>query len=145
MRCLNGGWSYTWQGDASDAHSKDYNTIYEALSGRFPGQVTWCPGLEYAPEKGDNWYEECEPDFKTLLRAASGADVIVACVGERSYCETPGNWKDLNLSANQQELVRVLSRTGKPVVLAYSGGRPRVIREIEPLSDAVVALMLLTL
>lgn len=142
MRCLNGGWSYTWQGDASDAHSKDYNTIYEALSGRFPGQVTWCPGLEYAPEKGDNWYEEGEPDFKTLLRAASGADVIVACVGERSYCETPGNWKDLNLSANQQELVRVLSRTGKPVVLAYSGGRPRVIREIEPLSDAVVALML---
>lgn len=142
MRCLNGGWSYTWQGDASDAHSKDYNTIYEALSGRFPGQVTWCPGLEYAPEKGDNWYEEDEPDFKTLLRAASGADVIVACVGERSYCETPGNWKDLNLSANQQELVRVLSRTGKPVVLAYSGGRPRVIREIEPLSDAVVALML---
>lgn len=142
MRCLNGGWSYTWQGDASDAHSKDYNTIYEALSGRFPGQVTWCSGLEYAPEKGDNWYEEGEPDFKTLLRAASGADVIVACVGERSYCETPGNWKDLNLSANQQELVRVLSRTGKPVVLAYSGGRPRVIREIEPLSDAVVALML---
>lgn len=142
MRCLNGGWSYTWQGDASDAHSKDYNTIYEALSGRFPGQVTWCPGLEYAPEKGDNWYEEGEPDFKTLLGAASGADVIVACVGERSYCETPGNWKDLNLSANQQELVRVLSRTGKPVVLAYSGGRPRVIREIEPLSDAVVALML---
>lgn len=142
MRCLNGGWSYTWQGDASDAHSKDYNTIYEALSGRFHGQVTWCPGLEYAPEKGDNWYEEGEPDFKTLLRAASGADVIVACVGERSYCETPGNWKDLNLSANQQELVRVLSRTGKPVVLAYSGGRPRVIREIEPLSDAVVALML---
>ena len=104
--------------------------------------MTWCPGLEYAPEKGDNWYEEGEPDFKTLLRAASGADVIVACVGERSYCETPGNWKDLNLSANQQELVRVLSRTGKPVVLAYSGGRPRVIREIEPLSDAVVALML---
>ena len=142
MRCLNGGWSYTWQGDASDAHSKDYNTIYEALSGRFPGQVTWCPGLEYAPEKGDNWYEEGEPDFKALLRAAAGADVIVACVGERSYCETPGNWKDLNLSANQQELVRVLSRTGKPVVLAYSGGRPRVIREIEPLSDAVVALML---
>lgn len=142
MRCLNGGWSYTWQGDASDAHSKDYNTIYEALSGRFPGQVTWCPGLEYAPEKGNNWYEEGEPDFKTLLRAASGADVIVACVGERSYCETPGNWKDLNLSAKQQELVRVLSRTGKPVVLAYSGGRPRVIREIEPLSDAVVALML---
>ena len=142
MRSLNGGWSYTWQGDASDAHSKDYNTIYEALSGRFPGQVTWCPGLEYAPEKGDNWYEEGEPDFNTLLRAASRADVIVACVGERSYCETPGNWKDLNLSANQQELVRVLSRTGKPVVLAYSGGRPRVIREIEPLSDAVVALML---
>lgn len=142
MRCLNGGWSYTWQGDASDAHSKDYNTIYEALSGRFPGQVTWCPGLEYAPEKGDNWYEEGEPDFKALLRAASNADVIVACIGERSYCETPGNWKDLNLSENQLELVRVLSRTGKPVVLAYSGGRPRVIREIEPLSDAVVALML---
>lgn len=142
MRCLNGGWSYTWQGDASDAHSRDYNTIYEALSGRFPGQVTLCQGLEYAPEKGDNWYEEGEPDFKTLLRAAAGADVIVACVGERSYCETPGNWKDLNLSANQQELVRVLSNTGKPIVLAYSGGRPRVIREIEPLSDAVVALML---
>lgn len=142
MRCLNGGWSYTWQGDASDSHSRDYNTILEALRNRFPGQVTWCPGLEYAPEKNDNWYEEGEPDFTSLTKAASGCDVIVACIGERSYCETPGNWKDLNLSANQQELVRVLSNTGKPIVLAYSGGRPRVIREIEPLSDAVVALML---
>ncbi|MGN0189452.1 MAG: glycoside hydrolase family 3 N-terminal domain-containing protein [Candidatus Cryptobacteroides sp.] len=142
MRCLNGGWSYTWQGDASDSHTKDYNTILDALRNRFPGRVTWCPGLEYAPEKGDNWYEEGKPDFTSLAKAAADCDVIVACIGERSYCETPGNWKDLSLSANQSELVKVLSRTGKPVVLAYSGGRPRVIREIEPLADAVVALML---
>lgn len=142
MRCINGGWSYTWQGDGASRQSAPYHTILEALQSRFPGKVSYCPGVEYAPENGDNWYEEKPADFKALRKAASRCDVIVACIGEQSYCETPGNWKDLNLSAQQQEMLKVLAQSGKPIVIAYSGGRPRVVRELEPLASAFVAMML---
>ena len=76
------------------------------------------------------------------VSAAAGADVIIACIGENSYCETPGNMDDLNLSQNQKELVRALAATGKPLVLILNEGRPRVIGDIEPLAQAVVDILL---
>ena len=74
--------------------------------------------------------------------AAKKADVIICCVGENSYCETPGNMDDLNLSANQKELVRAVAASGKPVILVLNEGRPRIIGDIEPLAKAVVDVML---
>ena len=68
--------------------------------------------------------------------------MIIACIGENTYCETPGNLNDLNLSSNQKELVRALAATGKPVILVLNEGRPRIIHEIEPLAKAVVHIML---
>lgn len=138
LRTLNGGWSYTWQGSADD-FVPQYNTIYEALFDRFPGKVSWVPGVVY--DKYD-WQRDFAINIPQAVRVARTVDVIVCCVGENSYCETPGNMDDLNLSANQKELVRELAATGKPVVLVLNEGRPRLIGDIEPLASAVVDIML---
>ena len=141
MRCLNGGWSYSWQGNKADECAGAYNTIYEALRNKFD-HVDYVPGVEYAPPRYDNWQEECVTGIDKAVSAAAGADVIIACIGENSYCETPGNMDDLNLSQNQKELVRALAATGKPLVLILNEGRPRVIGDIEPLAQAVVDILL---
>ena len=138
LRTLNGGWSYTWQGDA-DAFVPQYNTILEALQKRFP-RTTYVPGVEY-DNAGGSWESENATGIAKAVTAARLADVIVCCVGENTYCETPGNMNDLNLSENQKELVRKLAATGKPVVLVLNEGRPRIIGDIEPLAKAVVDVM----
>ena len=143
MRCLNGGWSYSWQGDKADMHAQAYNTIYEALSNKYGKEnVIYEPGVTYNTSNGFAWWAENEPNIEAAVKAAANVDVIVACVGENSYCETPGNLTDLNLSANQKELVKALAATGKPLVLVLNEGRPRIINEIEPLAKAVIHIML---
>ncbi len=143
MRCLNGGWSYSWQGHRADECAQAYNTIYEALCNKFGKEnIIYEPGVTYAPYKNDNWWEENTPEIEKSVEAARNADVIIACIGENSYCETPGNLTDLNLSANQQNLVKALAETGKPIILILNEGRPRLIKDIEPLAKAVVHVML---
>ena len=143
MRCLNGGWSYSWQGHRADECAQAYNTIYEALCNKFGKEnIIYEPGVTYAPYKNDNWWEENTPEIEKSVEAARNADVIIACIGENSYCETPGNLTDLNLSTNQQNLVKALAETGKPIILILNEGRPRLIKDIEPLAKAVVHVML---
>ena len=143
MRCLNGGWSYSWQGHRADECAQAYNTIYEALCNKFGKEnILYEPGVTYAPYKNDNWWEENTPEIDKPVAAAQNADVIIACIGENSYCETPGNLTDLNLSMNQQNLVKALAATGKPVILILNEGRPRLIKDIEPLAKAVINIML---
>lgn len=141
MRTLNGGWSYTWQGDA-DNFASHHNTIFEALQNVYGKQnVSYVAGVDYdmTPMM---WEKEINIDIDAAVRAARNADIIVACIGENSYCETPGNIDDLNLSANQKELVKRLAKTGKPIVMVLNEGRPRIINDIEPLAKAVVDIML---
>ena len=141
MRCLNGGWSYTWQGHRTDEFAQQYNTIYEALCNEYGQQnVVLCQGVTYN-EQGKYW-EENTPDIEAAVRAAKDVDVIVACIGENSYTETPGNLTDLRLSENQRNLVKALSKTGKPIVLILNEGRPRIISDIVPLAQAVVDILL---
>lgn len=141
MRTLNGGWSYSWQGDKADACAADYNTILEALTAKFGTEnVTYEAGVTY--KQGGSWWEENAPEIEKAVAAAEGADCIVACVGENSYCETPGNLTNLTLSENQTELVKALARTGKPIILILNEGRPRLVAQIEPLAKAVVDVML---
>lgn len=143
MRCLNGGWSYSWQGHLADEYAQAYNTIYEALCEKFGKEnIIYEPGVTYAPYKGNNWWEENKPEIEKPMAAAAQADLIVACIGENSYCETPGNLTDLTLSENQRNLVKSLATTGKPIVLILNQGRPRIINDIEPLAKAVVNIML---
>ena len=143
MRCLNGGWSYTWQGERTDEFAQQYNTIYEALCNEYGQQnVVLCQGVTYN-EKGKYWEENvCSDSVAAAVRAAKDVDVIIACIGENSYTETPGNLTDLTLSQNQRDLVKALSKTGKPIVLILNEGRPRIISDIVPLCQAVVDILL---
>lgn len=142
MRTLNGGWSYTWQGHGASipAFTDKYNTIYEALTQKFDN-VKYVAGVEY-DLMTPNWRFDKATGINEAVAAARNSDVIVACVGENSYCETPGNDNDMNLSANQKALVKALAATGKPVVLILNEGRPRIINDIEPLASAVVDVLL---
>lgn len=143
MRCLNGGWTYTWQGHLADKYAEKYNTIYEALCEKFGvTNVLYEPGIEYAVRNGDNWWEDKEISIQRVLEKAENVDLIIACLGENSYCETPGNLKDLNLSEKQKNLLKALAETNKPIVLVLNQGRPRIINEIVPLADAIINIML---
>ena len=141
MRCLNGGWTSTWQGKNSDKHYPERNTILEAMQLKYGNDnIVYEPGVTYN-DAGD-WWQENEPQIGKAVEAARGVDVIVAVVGENSYCETPGNLDDLSLSLNQRNLVKALAETGKPIVLVLNEGRPRLISDIEPLCAAVVDAIL---
>lgn len=143
MRCLNGGWSYSWQGDKADECAQAYNTIYEAFcNGYGKESVIYEPGVTYKTSADALWWEENTPRIAQAVSAAEKADVIIACIGENSYCETPGNLTDLNLSTNQKDLVKALAATGKPIILVLNEGRPRIIHDIVPLAKAVVHIML---
>lgn len=141
MRCLDGGWSYTWQGHRADEFAGKYNTIYEAFCNEYGKEnVILNQGVTYN-EKGKYW-EENEPQIQGAVAAAKDVDVIVACIGENSYTETPGNLTDLWLSENQRNLVKELAKTGKPVVLVLNEGRPRLIADIEPLAQGIINILI---
>ena len=142
MRTLNGGWSYTWQGDgASIPHFTDrFNTIYEALVEKFDN-VSYVPGVEYHLN-GTDWQFDEATSIREAVAAARKSEVIIACVGENTYCETPGNDVDMNLSANQKKLVKALAETGRPIILVLNEGRPRIINDVEPYATAVVDILL---
>jgi beta-glucosidase len=137
MRTLNGGWSYSWQGEKTEEFAQQYNTILEAMQNKFgAANVIYEPGVTYKMD--GQYFEENAPEIEKAVRAASSADYIVLCIGENSYCETPGNLDELTLSENQTNLALALQKTGKPVVLVLNEGRPRLIRSIEPGASAIV-------
>ena len=141
MRCLHGGWSYTWQGSKAEDLSEKYNTIYEALCNKYGKEnIILEQGVSY--DEGKAYYDENEPQIDKAVKAAAGADVIIACIGENSYTETPGNLTDLWLSKNQRNLVKELAKTGKPIILVLNEGRPRLIADIEPLAKAVIDILI---
>ena len=140
MRVLHGGWSYTWQGSNTDKYDNQYNTVYEAMCQKYGAKnVILEEGVSY--NNAGKYYEELPAQIDRAVRAASQADVIVACIGENSYAETPGNLTDLALSEQQRNLVKALAKTGKPVIMVLSEGRPRLIADIEPLASAIVDIL----
>ena len=141
MRCLNGGWSYSWQGHLADRFAGKYNTIYEAICNKFGTEnVVLEQGVTYVAE--GSYEEENAPEIEKAVAAAENVDVIIACIGENSYCETPGNLSDLALSENQRNLVKALAKTGKPIVMILNEGRPRIINDIEPFAEAIIDILL---
>ena len=155
MRCLNGGWSYTWQGSGAEDLAEKYNTIYEALCLKFgKDNVNLQQAVTYN-ERGQYWDERVDNEQllvdngrftvkqgSALADGIEACDVIVACIGENSYCETPGNLTDLTLSENQRALVKALAKSKKPIVLVLNEGRPRIIADIERMANAVVHVLL---
>ena len=155
MRCLNGGWSYTWQGSGAEDLAEKYNTIYEALCLKFGKEnVNLQQGVTYN-ERGQYWEEFVDNEQlivdneqftvkanSALKEGIDQCDVIIACIGENSYCETPGNLTDLTLSSNQRALVKALAKSKKPIILVLNEGRPRIIADIASLANAVVHVLL---
>lgn len=142
IRGLNGGWSYTWQGQQADVIGEQYNTILEAMRNEFgEASILYTEGSRYM---GDQWDAEYGDDamLADVTAKARQADVVMVCLGENSYCETPGNLNELDLPECQQNIVRAAAKAGKPIVLVLNEGRPRIIREIEPLCDAVIDVFL---
>lgn len=129
MRALDGGWSYTWQGDLSDKFASEKNTILKAII-----QKIGKGNVEYQP--GSTYYDAT--DIDAAVKAAKKADVIVLCLGEPSYAENVGNIDDLNLFTAQTQLADALAQTGKPIVLVIAEGRPRIITEAESKSAATI-------
>ena len=141
MRCLHGGWSYTWQGSKAEDLSEKYNTIYEALCNKYgKDNIILEQGVTYNEDAA--YYVENAPQIDKAVAAAANADIIIAAIGENSYTETPGNLTDLWLSENQRNLVKELAKTGKPMILVLNEGRPRLIADIEPLAKAVVDILI---
>jgi beta-glucosidase len=140
LRGMNGGWTYTWQGDRTSELAPQmghYLTFQQALAERFGQQnVAFVEGVHW--DERDFNLDRMADDWSRIPAAARNADLIVCCLGENSYCETPGNINDLDLSQNQKELVRTLAKTGKPILLVLAEGRPRLISDVEPLCKAVV-------
>ena len=141
MRCLHGGWSYTWQGSKAEDLSEKYNTIYEALCNKYgKDNIILEQGVTYNEDAA--YYVENAPQIDKAVAAAANAELIIAAIGENSYTETPGNLTDLWLSENQRNLVKELAKTGKPIILVLNEGRPRLIADIEPLAKAVVDILI---
>lgn len=141
MRGLNGGWSYSWQGNNVETFTTSYNTILKAMQNKFGVEnIIYEPGVTYAEK--EEWYVENTPEIEKVIEKAGAADYIMVCIGENSYAETTGNINDLNLSHNQKSLVKAVQTVGKPVILILNQGRPRLISDLVPDAQAVVNIML---
>lgn len=136
MRPLCGGWSFSWQGDIVDQRMPDGMTFYKALRAEGGANVQYVPSVEYV-ERG-SYDQERVIDIQAAVRAARGVDYVVLCLGENSYCETPGNLKEMAISENQQALAKALAATGKPIILVLNEGRNRIIRSFVDEMDAVL-------
>ena len=140
---LNNGWTYVWQGSEESLYPKDAQTIRRAIEAKLgPGNVTYVPGTRITRA----WYmsnntptdKEEEIDIPAAVRAAQNANVVILCLGEGSYCETPGNITDLNLGEPQIKLAEAIQATGKPVVIVLVEGRPRIINRIADGAKAIL-------
>ena len=137
MRTLNGAWTYSWQGEKVEEFAAKYHTILKALENKAGKQnVTYVPGVSYKMD--GKYFEEYADQLDAAIAAAKDVDVVVLCLGENSYTETPGNLSDLYLSDLQTELAQKLAATGKKIILVLNEGRPRVISKFEKKMSAVV-------
>lgn len=137
MRTLNGAWTYSWQGEKVEEFAAKYNTIVKAMRNKVgAANVTYLPGVSYKMD--GKYFEEYADQMEETIAAAKNADVIVLCLGENSYTETPGNLSDLYISDLQTELAKKLAATGKTIVLVLNEGRPRVISKFEKNMSAIL-------
>lgn len=128
LTSLHGAWSYTWQGQDPSYFSKETLTIQQAITSKTSIAPMYVKGSGFSDSLS----------FQGLLANARLADYIVVCLGEDAYAETPGNITDLELPNVQKELVKALVKAGKPIIVVLTEGRPRIIKDIEPMASAIV-------
>ena len=136
-RALNGGWTFSWQGEKIDEFAGDYHNILTAVQDKLGKEnVTYVPGVSYT--SAVEYATEYKDRFDEAVAAAKDVDYILLCVGENSYAEKPGDLDDLYLNDLQTELAKEMLKANKKVILVLSGGRPRIISKISSQVDAIV-------
>ena len=149
---LNGGWTYTWQGNEESLYPKTQATILSALQAKLgTANVTYIEGTKF--DQAVN-VDEVRGSPVVLSRsrltgrrglsdqavaAAQNVDVAIIVLGEPTYTETPGNIHELALPTAQLQLAAAIAKTGTPLVLVLVEGRPRIITPI--VDDAQAILM----
>lgn len=137
MRSLNGGWSYSWQGDKAPEFTQQYNTFLEAIISKIGKEnVVFVEGVSY--KSNGEYYEEENINIDEAVKASKNVDVILLFLGENSYCEKKGDLNDLYISHNQSNLAIAMAKTNKPVILVLNEGRPRLISNFEATMEAVI-------
>lgn len=136
-RALNGGWTFSWQGEKIDEFGDLYHNILDAVQQKFgKANVSYVPGVSYTKET--KWDTEHKDRFDEAIAAAKNVDYIILCLGENSYCEKPGDLNDLYLNDLQTELAQEMLKLGKKVILVLSEGRPRLISKFSSKVDGIV-------
>jgi beta-glucosidase len=134
LRVIHGGWSYMWQGNNEtnfETFGRKKFTIYEAVKAYASG-TTYVQGADYSNLT----------NIDDAVKAAQQADVIVLCIGEDTYAETPGNINSLMLMDSQLQLAEQILELNKPTVLVYLGGRPRIMTKAAQKANAVLLAFL---
>ncbi len=118
----------TWAFDGEKTHTV---TPLKALQERFPGKVTYVPGLRYSREKRNA--------FPDVVAAARRADVVLVFLGEEAILSGEAHaLADLNFKGSQSELLAALKAAGKPVVATVMAGRPLTVERDLPNCDAML-------
>ncbi len=144
MISLNNGWTYVWQGSEPSLYPKNRPTIRQAIEAKLgAANVTYVSGTQItrragSPSNSTPTNIEEEVDIPAAVEAARNVDVVVLCLGEGSYCETPGSISDLTLGEPQLKLAEAIEATGKPVVIVLVEGRPRIINRIVDRAGAIL-------
>ena len=151
--------TYFWKKIMEDLDHPHVITLLEGMKAKLPKDVN----LMY--ERGCDWTEEIETKYSELgderaweyeilhrkvdsgekadkaeaLRLAQQADVIIAAVGENvMLCGENRDRQGLRLPGRQEQYVKELLATGKPVVLVVFGGRAQVISGLAEQCAAVI-------
>jgi len=137
LRAMNGGWSYSWQGEKAFEFTSQYSSFLKAIENKVgKDQVKYYEGIAYDNE--GKYYEEEKYDLSKITKLAKDIDYILLFLGENSYTEKPGDLHDLYISSKQEELAKIAATTGKPIILVLNEGRPRIISKFEKDMDAII-------
>lgn len=128
LSVMNGGWTITWQGDKDELYPQDKPTLLKALQAKVGDHIRFVGGTHFSDEI----------NIEQAVAEAMKSDYVILALGEKPYTETMGNIETLNLDTPHLQLARALQATGKPIILLYFGGRPRIITDIAENAAAVV-------
>ena len=111
-----GFWSYSWPDD-----SVRITSLWEGVKAK----VNAGTELKYAP--GCNVDDTSTAGFAEAVNLARQSDIVVLSIGEGpSMSGEAKSRSNIHLPGVQEELVKAVMATGKPVVVLISAGRPLV-------------------
>jgi beta-glucosidase len=119
MQC--GGWTINWQG---------------SLGNHIPGGTSILTAIKNTASQGS------KVTYSKDGTGAEGAQVGVVVIGEKPYAEWEGDSVALSLAKENFETLSNMKKAGIPVVVVLLTGRPVILADILPQSDAIIAAWL---